>query len=78
MIKEMTDKREGAQPAKTNWVVKKTEHEDRRIQDALEDDEVREALEQLHAGKNGLACDYLRSGHALLGLTDDRHRTQDA
>ena len=53
MIKEMTDKREGAQPAKTNWVVKKTEHEDRRIQEALEDDEVREALVQLHAGKGG-------------------------
>jgi hypothetical protein len=52
--KEMTDKREGAQPAKTNRVVvNKTQQEDYRIQDALEDDEVREALKQLHADKNG-------------------------
>jgi hypothetical protein len=53
MTKEITDKREGTQPAKTNRAVKRTQQEDRRIQDALEDDEVREALLQLHAGENG-------------------------
>jgi hypothetical protein len=50
MTKEIT---EGTRPAKTNRVVKRTQQEHRRIQDALEDDEVREALVQLHAGKNG-------------------------
>jgi hypothetical protein len=53
MTKEITDKPKGTQPAKTNRVVKRTRQEDRRIQDALEDDEVRGALGQLHAGKSG-------------------------
>jgi hypothetical protein len=52
MTKEMTDKRDGTQPAKTNRV-KRIQQEDRRNQDALEDDEVREALVQLHTGNNG-------------------------
>jgi hypothetical protein len=52
MTNEMTDKREGMQSAKTNRV-KRIQQEDRRNQDALEDDEVREALVQLHAGKSG-------------------------
>jgi hypothetical protein len=51
MTKKMTDEPEGTQPAKIN-PVKRTQQADRRTQDVLEDDEVREALVQLHAGKN--------------------------
>ena len=53
MSKEITDKREGARPTKATRAVKRTQQEDRRIQEALEDDEFREALVQLHASRNG-------------------------
>ena len=53
MTKEIPDKLEKAQLVKTNRVVNRKQRKDRRIQEALEDDEVREALVQLHAGKGG-------------------------
>ena len=60
MTKEIRKKREsGSQSANTDRrALLLEQEEERQFQDALEDDEVREALKLLHArGKKRLACD---------------------
>jgi len=58
MSKDMADKRNGAVESQRVTAAKgkpqvagETAEAQRRLQDALEDDEVREALKRLHAGQ---------------------------